>query len=328
MQILITGGAGFIGSHLSERLLDAGHSVVALDDLSTGETANLAQSSEHATFRFVEGCVLDEPLIRELVNEADYVVHLAAAVGVRLIMEQPLRSFRVNTVGTENVVTACSELKKPLLLASTSEVYGKNTADRLTETSDRILGATTVKRWSYAASKAFDEMVALMVAEQNGLDVRITRFFNTVGPRQSPAYGMVVPSLAKKAVDGEAITVHGDGMQTRCFCHVEDTVEAVVRLIDHPGGQSEVFNIGRPEEVTILDLASRIRSAADSESLILTVPYDEAFGSGFEDMRRRVPAIDKINDFVGWTPKVTLDEIIQDAVQDARAMGDRAFSSV
>ena len=318
MRILVTGGAGFIGSHLTELLIDDGHEVVTFDDLSTGDLANLERVRDHPNHRFVEGTILDRALLGAEVAKADKVVHLAAAVGVKLIMEQPLASFTTNTKGAEAVFDACLEHDKALLLASTSEVYGKNTSDELIETSDRVLGATTVKRWTYAASKAFDEMMALMLAEERGLDVTIIRFFNTVGPRQSPAYGMVIPSLAKQAVAGEPMTVHGDGLQTRCFCHVSDTVRAVSALVtsDRPSG--EVFNVGRPEEISILDLASAIRNEASSDSLIITVPYAEAFAPGFEDMRRRMPSIQKINEATGWSPVRSMDQIVADAVSDAK----------
>jgi UDP-glucose 4-epimerase len=316
---LITGGAGFIGSHLAETLLERGDSVVALDDLSTGRVSNLRNIADHPNFEFVVGSVLDELKVDELVHRCEVVVHLAAAVGVKLIVEQPLRSFTTNIRGSEIVVGAAHRYRRKILVASTSEIYGKNGHEPLRESADRILGTTSVARWSYSTAKAVDEILALAYHRERGLQSIVARLFNTVGPRQSPAYGMVIPRLVRQALAGEPLTVHGDGLQSRCFCHVTDVVRALVGLIDLEEAVGEVFNIGSADEVTILDLARRIVDRADSSSQIELVPYEAAYAEGFEDMRRRVPDTTKIQAYLGWRARRTLDDILSDAIADARA---------
>ncbi|MFB7864684.1 NAD-dependent epimerase/dehydratase family protein [Streptomyces sp. NPDC056069] len=320
LTYLVTGGAGFIGSHLSEALLHVGHSVVVLDDLSTGDLANLTEVRSHPRLRFEQGSVLDERLVDALTGQCDAVVHLAAAVGVRQIVEHPLRSFRTNVRGAEHVIEAAHRRGRPLLLASTSEIYGKNTSGPLTETADRVLGATTVARWSYSTAKAVDEILAFAYHREHGLPVTVVRLFNTVGPRQSPAYGMVVPRLVRQAVAGEPLTVHGDGRQRRCFAHVTDVVDALMRLLAHPGAVGHVFNVGTSEETSIGELAARIVHRVGSASPVRLVPYEEAYGSGygFEDMERRVPDTSRLRELTGWRPRHTLDDVLDAAITDAR----------
>ncbi|UNM14211.1 GDP-mannose 4,6-dehydratase [Streptomyces formicae] len=317
-KFLVTGGAGFIGSHLVDALLARGEPVVVLDDLSTGRMENLSRARRHGRFRFVHGSVLDAPLVDELVSGCDRIVHLAAAVGVKLIVEQPLKSFTVNTKGTETVIEAAHRHSRPVLIASTSEIYGKNSSGPLTETSDRILGSPSVSRWSYSTAKAVDEILAELYRREYGLNSTIVRFFNTVGPRQSPAYGMVIPRFARQAVRGEPLTVYGTGQQQRCFLHVNDVVAALLSLIDRPESQGETFNIGSDEEISILDLAARVIGSAKSTSTLQRVPYSAAYGPGFEDMERRVPDTTKLRAFTGWRPQRNLDDVLADAVADAR----------
>lgn len=316
---LITGGAGFIGSHLTETLLARGDRVIVLDDLSTGRMNNLGELRTHPNLRIEIGSVLDELRVDELVHRCDVVVHLAAAVGVRLIVDEPLRSFTTNIRGSEIVIGAAHRYRRKILVASTSEIYGKNGEEPLAETADRILGTTSVSRWAYSTAKAVDEILALNYHRERGLDAIITRLFNTTGPRQSPTYGMVIPRLVRQALDEEPLTVYGDGTQSRCFCHVRDVVDCLVALLDHPGASGQVFNVGSSEEVTIHDLARRIVSRAGSQSRIDLIPYDKAFTSGFEDMPRRVPDTTKVRDLVGWAPRLELDQILDDAIADARA---------
>lgn len=323
---LITGGAGFIGSHLTDALIARGDRVIVLDDLSTGRIANLEHLRGNPQLRIVPGSVSDTLLVDELVHEADVVVHLAAAVGVKLIIEQPLRSFTTNIRGSEIVINAAHRYRRKILVASTSEIYGKNGGEKLKETSDRHVGPPTVARWAYSEAKAVDEILALTYHRERQLPAIVARFFNTVGPRQSPAYGMVIPRLVRQAVANENVTVYGDGSQTRCFCHVRDTVRAVVGLLDHPGAIGEVFNIGTDREISIIDLASEIIRRAGSTSEIITVPYDEAYAKGFEDMRRRVPDTSKINALIGWEPTFTLEQILDESIGEARVEAHgRAF---
>ena len=326
---LITGGAGFIGSHLAEALIERGDRVVVLDDLSTGRLENLRGLDGNPALRVVNGSVLDELKVDELVHRCDVVVHLAAAVGVQLIVDEPLRSFTTNIRGSEIVVGAAHRYRRRILVASTSEIYGKNGAQPLTETADRILGSTSVSRWAYSTAKAVDEILALTYHRERGLESVVARLFNTVGPRQSPAYGMVVPRLARQAVAGAEVTVYGDGTQSRCFCHVADVVEALVGLLDRDDAIGEVFNIGASEEVSIHALAERIIQRAGSSSTIRLVPYADAYATGFEDMQRRVPDVTKLNSFMGWRARRSLDEILDDAIADARAereaLGDSAI---
>ena len=310
MRALVTGGAGFIGSHLVERLLGDGADVVALDDLSTGQRRNVASLLDHPRFRFVEGSVLDPPLVGELVAACDAVYHLAAAVGVRQILEQPRRSIAVNLHGTENVLAAAADHGARVLVASTSEVYGKNETPGLAEDADAVYGATSVTRWLYAVTKAADEHLALAYAQESRLPVAIVRLFNTIGPRQSGQYGMVVPRFVRQALRGEPLTVYGDGAQTRCFTYVDDAVTAMCALMTNATAAGEVFNVGQPREVTIGALAERVRALTGSTSPIVYVPYQEAYARGFEDMRRRVPDVSKLRRYTGFVPGVTLDEAI------------------
>lgn len=318
-RYLVTGGAGFIGSHLCESLLARGDSVVVLDNFSTGSASNLALVESHPDLRIVHGSVLDALQVDELVRDSDVVIHLAAAVGVKLIVEQPLRSFITNIRGSETVIEAAFRHRKKTLIASTSEVYGKNGAAPLHEGADRILGSPGIARWSYSTAKAVDEILAFAYHRERGLPVTIVRLFNTVGPRQSPAYGMVIPRLARQAVAGEPLTVYGNGNQTRCFCHVADVVEGLLLLLDHPDVAGEVFNIGGPEEISIVDLAKRVIETAASTSEVQLVPYAEVYDSGFEDMMRRVPDTTKVRTTTGWAPTRSLDDILKAAITDAVA---------
>ncbi|HEX3426031.1 MAG TPA: NAD-dependent epimerase/dehydratase family protein [Acidimicrobiales bacterium] len=315
---LVTGGAGFIGSHTVEALLARGDSVIAVDNLSTGSRVNLAAVEHHPRLRFVAGSVLDEPLVDELVNQSDVVIHLAASVGVKLIIEQPLRSFLNNVRGSEVVIGAAHRYRRTILVASTSEVYGKNGSRPLREDDDRLLGATSVSRWAYSTAKSVDEIMAFSYHRERGLPAIVTRLFNTVGPRQSPAYGMVIPRLVRQAVAGEPLTVYGDGLQTRCFCHVSDVVTALLLLLEEPLAVGEAFNVGAPEEVSILDLAQRIRAATGNRSPVVLVPYDEAYDPGFEDMRRRVPDISKLRGLTGWSPTRPLSAILDEVIAEAQ----------
>ena len=318
---LITGGAGFIGSHLVEALLNRGDLVIALDNLSTGRLRNLDDVGQHPNFRFVHGSVLDELVVDELVHESDVVVHLAAAVGVRLIVERPLRSFTTNIRGSETVIEAAHRYRRRILLASTSEIYGKNGNGGvpLVEDADRLLGSPSVARWAYSTAKVVDEILAYAYHRERGLATTVARLFNTVGPRQSPAYGMVIPRLVRQAVRGEPLTVYGDGRQTRCFCHVADVVDGLIRLLDDPRSHGEVFNLGSQEEVSIVDLAHRIVEKAGTPSPIELVPYEQAYAEGFEDMRRRVPDITKVRELTGWHPLRNLDDILAETIVEATA---------
>jgi UDP-glucose 4-epimerase len=318
MKALITGGAGFIGSHLAERLLESGSRVLALDDLSTGAMANIEHLIGQPGFEYRVGTVMDEPLVGELVDRCDVTVHLAAAVGVRLIVEQPVHTIETNVHGTEVVLNAVARKRKPVLIASTSEVYGKSTDTPFREDSDLVLGPTLHSRWAYACSKALDEWLALAYFREKKVPVTIVRLFNTVGPRQTGRYGMVLPRFAAQAVSGQPITVFGSGEQSRCFGHVRDAVEAITRLIAEPKARGQVFNIGSAEEVTINQLAERVRAAANSKSEIVHVPYDEAYAEGFEDMPRRVPDCSKLERTVGFKPATPLSRIIEDVLAHAR----------
>jgi UDP-glucose 4-epimerase len=317
MRALVTGGAGFIGSHLAQRLLAGGAEVWVLDDLSTGQRRNLLSVAEHPRFRFVEGSVLDRPLVEELAVASDAVYHLAAAVGVRRIIEQPRRSIEVNLHGTENVLATAPRGAR-VLIASTSEVYGKNDSPGLREDADAVYGATSVSRWLYAVTKAADEHLALAYARETGLAVVAVRLFNTIGPRQTGQYGMVVPRFVGQALRGEPITVYGDGQQTRCFTYVDDAVTAMCALMAHPAAAGEVFNVGQPREVTIDALAQRVLDLTGSASPIVHVPYDQVYSQGFEDMRRRVPDVSKLRRYTGFAPAITLDEALARIVAHLR----------
>jgi UDP-glucose 4-epimerase len=312
MQILVTGGAGFIGSHLCERLLTDGHVVTAIDDFSTGRTSNLSNLINSKKFTLVEGSILDVTILNPLVKEADYVFHLAAAVGVFNIVKNPLASLLTNIRGTENILEAAHAAKTPVFLTSSSEVYGKNISDSLKESDDRILGSPVTLRWSYSEAKAIDESLTYAYFVEKKLETRIVRFFNTVGPRQLGAYGMVVPRFVKSALANEPITIYGDGKQTRCFAHVFDVIDAVIAVAFAENTIGKVINIGNDFEISINGLAQKIIAETSSKSEVVFVPYEEAYGDGFEDMERRVPNIDLINQLVGWKPKRDLTTIISD----------------
>ena len=318
MRALITGGAGFIGSHLAERLLDEGHQVFVLDDLSTGSFENIAHLKGHPKFSYTIDTVTNESLLSELVDQCDVIFHLAAAVGVRLIVEAPVRTIETNVHGTEVVLRAAAKKNKVVVIASTSEVYGKSADVPFREDGDLALGPTSKHRWAYACSKAIDEFLALAYWKERKLPVIVVRFFNTVGPRQTGRYGMVVPTFVRQALDGQPITVYGDGMQSRCFTYVGDVVNALVKLCQEPRAIGEVFNLGNEEEVSIRELAERVKASTGSASPIVTIPYDQAYESGFEDMPRRVPDISKVRALIGFEPKVKLDEILQLVIADQR----------
>jgi len=318
MKVFITGGAGFIGSHLAQRLLERGDQVLVLDDLSTGSMDNIDQLVGRPGFEYRIGSATDVPLVAELVDRCDVTVHLAAAVGVRLIVEKPVHTIETNVRATEVVLGAAAKKQKLVVVASTSEVYGKAAKIPFVESDDLTLGPTTHSRWAYACSKALDEWLALAYWREKKVPVVVARFFNTVGPRQTGRYGMVLPSFAAQAIKGEPITVFGTGEQSRCFGHVNDAVEAVIRLMETPAAVGEVFNIGADEEVTILELAKRVKAAADSGSEIVFVPYSEAYAEGFEDMQRRVPDAGKLERAIGFRPRTPLAQIIDDVVADQR----------
>lgn len=312
MKILITGGAGFIGSHLTDRLVADGHQVTVVDNLSTGRKENLVAQLDGNKVEFVEGSILDLELIDHLIANTDYIFHLAAAVGVFNIVNHPLDSLLTNIRGTENVLEAAHKYTKPVFVTSSSEVYGKNVSDSLKESDDRILGAPVTLRWSYSEAKAIDESLAYAYWVEKKLETRIVRFFNTVGPRQLGAYGMVVPRFVKSALENQPITIYGTGEQTRCFGHVLDAVEAVVRIAFSENTIGKVINIGNDFEISINDLAKKVIEETNSKSEIVYVPYEQAYGDGFEDMERRVPNIDLIKSLVNWQPTRDLSNMIAD----------------
>lgn len=316
MRILVTGGAGFIGSHLVDRLLNEGHQVIALDNIATGRLENLVAHKNNPDFKFVCGSVLDQALLAQQVKTADYIFHLAAAVGVFTIVNKPLLSLVTNIRGTENVLEIASTSNIPVFLSSSSEVYGKNVSNSLRESDDRILGSPTMLRWSYSEAKAIDESLAYAYWMERKLPTRIVRFFNTVGPRQVGAYGMVVPRFISSAIKNEPITIYGTGEQTRCFGHVLDVIDAVISVAFSDKTIGQVINIGNDKEISMNDLAKKIIELTNSASKIEYIPYSEAYGDGFEDMERRVPNIDLINSLTGWKPKRGLNEIIKDVAQD------------
>ncbi len=319
MKALITGGAGFIGSHLADRLLEDGHDVMVLDNLSTGSIDNIAHLKGRTGFGYTIDSVTNESLLAELIDGCDVVFHLAAAVGVKLIVEQPVHTIETNVHGTEVVLKHANKKKKLVFIASTSEVYGKSTDVPFREAADVVMGPTTKHRWAYACSKLIDEFLALAYWKEKQLPVVIVRLFNTVGPRQTGRYGMVLPTFVRQALAGQPITVFGDGTQSRSFTYVGDVVDALVRLTHERRAVGEVFNIGNMGEVTISDLAERVKQMTGSCSPIQYVPYDQAYETGFEDMPRRVPDITKIRDFVGYEPKVKLDDIIRSVIEHMRA---------
>ena len=310
MNYLITGGAGFIGSHLAEKLIARGDQVVVLDNLSTGSTSNFAGISEK--IKFEQGNILDRDIIDKLVAESDYVVHLAAALGVLNIVNKPLESLRTNLQGSEVVLEACNKYRKPVLVASTSEIYGKNDKVPLNEEDDRIIGHPLKSRWSYSEAKAVDESLAYFYYLENKLLIRIVRFFNTVGPRQVGHYGMVVPRFVSAALANTPLFVYGSGNQIRCFCHVDDAVRALLLVMDSDKAIGQVFNVGNNQQISIMDLAKKVIDITGSSSKVEKIAYEDAYPDGFEDMQRRVPDISKIKQALGWTPEINLDQIIKD----------------
>jgi nucleoside-diphosphate-sugar epimerase len=318
-KVLITGGAGFIGSHLSELLLEQGTHVWVLDDLSTGSLANVEHLRSNPNFHLVVDSVLSYATVNELVHKCDVVYHLAAAVGVRLIVEQPVKTLVTNLRGTEIVLEHAHTFNKRVLVASTSEVYGDHREERpLSEDDRRIYGPTTQRRWAYADSKAMDEFLALAHNQESGLDVVIARLFNTVGPRQSGEYGMVIPRFVRSALAGQTLEIHGDGSQTRCFCHVQDTIRALHGLMES-GSTGEIFNVGSANRIGIRALAEQVIERTGSSSTVVDVPYDQVYGHGIEDMLHRIPSIDKITAAIGWTPTRTLDDILSDVIAFERS---------
>ena len=318
MRVLITGGAGFIGSHLAERFLEQRHEVSVLDNLSTGSIDNIAPLKSNPCFRYAIDSVTNEPLLAEMIDASDVVFHLAAAVGVKLIVEQPVHTIETNVHGTEVVLKHANKKKKLVFIASTSEVYGKSTVVPFRETADLVLGPTEKHRWAYACSKLIDEFLALAYWKEKRLPVVVVRLFNTVGPRQTGQYGMVLPTFVRQALAGKPITVFGDGTQSRSFTYVGDVVDALVNLATEPRAVGGVFNIGNTGEVTIRGLADRVKEMTGSSSPIQLVPYDEAYEAGFEDMPRRVPDITKLRELIGYEPKVALDEIIRSVIEHIR----------
>ena len=321
MKTLITGGAGFIGSHLAERLLTDGHEVQVLDNLSTGSIDNISHLKGTKGFTYRIDSVTNEPLLAEMIDGSDVIFHLAAAVGVRLIVDQPVHTIETNVHGTEVVLEHANKKKKLVCIASTSEVYGKSTDVPFRETADSVLGPSSKHRWAYACSKLIDEFLALAYWKEKKLPVVIARLFNTVGPRQTGEYGMVLPTFVRQALAGEPLTVFGDGKQSRSFTYVGDVVGALVQLVQEPRAVGEVFNIGNTDEVTIRDLAERVKALTASPSDIRCVPYDKAYEAGFEDMPRRVPDISKINSLIGYEPTLALDDIVRTVIEDVRRHG-------
>jgi UDP-glucose 4-epimerase len=316
---LVTGGAGFIGSHLSEALVGAGHRVLVLDDLSTGRRENIAHLANRSDFEFVQADIRDRAALAALMPRVDAVFHLAAAVGVRLVVESPVRTVETNVIGTAQVLELASDLGKPVLITSSSEVYGKSTHVPFSEDDDILFGPTRVGRWSYGCSKALDEYLALAYARERGLRVVVVRLFNTTGPRQTGRYGMVLPRFVRQALVGEAITVHGDGTQRRCFCYVGDVVDALTKLIGDAQAAGRVFNVGSDEEVTIFALAERVRRIAGSASEIVRIPYEEAWDDQFEDMPRRIPDLTRIRERIGFRARTTLDQTIARVIEYERS---------
>jgi UDP-glucose 4-epimerase len=314
MRYLITGGAGFIGSHLAERLVRDGHSVVIMDDLCTGAIHNIERLKNHPSCDYIIDTIFNRPLLAELVDDCDVIFHLAASVGVRLIVESPVRTIDTNVKGTEGVLECAAKKKKKVLIASTSEVYGKASKIPFSEDDDLVMGPTCKGRWSYACSKAIDEFLALAYWKEHRLPVVIARLFNTVGPRQTGRYGMVLPTFVRQALLCQPLTVYGDGTQSRCFAHVSDTVEALIGLSEHPQAVGEIFNIGSQQEITIGELAELVKTMAHSSSAIEYVPYDEAYEEGFEDMHRRVPDISKIQRLINFQPTKNTHEIVQSVI--------------
>lgn len=318
MKYLITGGAGFIGSHLSDALIQRGDQVTVLDNLTTGNKSNIAHLIPNSGFKLIEGSILDRDLVDQTVQSVDHVLHFAAAVGVFNIINKPLESLTTNLRGTENILEAASKYQREVLIASSSEIYGKNSGGPLNEESDRVIGSPLKSRWSYSEAKAIDESMAIFYHLERDLVVRIVRLFNTVGPRQVGHYGMVVPRFVAAALRNEPLTVYGSGEQSRCFCHISDAVAGILAIIDSKATIGDAFNVGNNIEITINDLARQIIETTGSQSEITTVEYESAYTAGFEDMHRRIPDITKIEKTVGWTPKLTLQDIILDVANHLR----------
>jgi len=318
MRYLVTGGCGFIGSHLADLLVGQGHDVIALDNLSTGRFENVAELESNDRFRMVVGNVKDDDLVLELIHQVDAVFHLASAVGVKLIMERPVETIDTIYQGTECVLRHANRYHKPVLITSTSEVYGKSDDVPFREDGDRLAGPTSKHRWAYACVKALDEFLALAYWKESRLPVVIARLFNTVGPRQTGRYGMVIPNFVNSALEDRPLMVHGDGQQKRCFCHVLDVVEALIALMNCPSARGSVVNVGSDEEVTIRELAERVLQRAGKQGEIRAVPYESVYGEGFEDMLRRVPSIERVETLVGWRPNRSLDQILDDVVREMR----------
>jgi UDP-glucose 4-epimerase len=327
MRYLVTGGCGFIGSHLVEQLISHGHDVTVLDDLSTGRIENLQDCLTNKKLRLVRGSVTDPLAVESSMQDADAVFHLASAVGVRLIMNQPIESIDTMVIGTQNVLKYANRLRLPLLLTSTSEVYGKSKDVPFDEDGDRLAGPTTKHRWAYACAKALDEFMALAYWRTNGLPVIVVRLFNTVGPRQSADYGMVVPNFIQRALADQPLEIHGQGSQTRCFCHVADVVRGLISLINCPQAFGQVINLGSCDEISVTDLAKRIIAELQSESSLVRIPYIDIYGEGFEDMQRRMPSISKAHRLIGWYPEKGLSEIIHDVAKHLSVKSELGGSS-
>jgi len=314
MKILITGGAGFIGSHLAEKLLERGHEVFIIDNLWTGKLANIGKIQNHKKFHLVVDTILNESVMNELIFKVDHIYHLAASVGVKNIMDHPVETLDINVKGTETVLRLANRFKKKVLIASTSEVYGKHVEHAVSEDDDRVMGSVKKRRWAYACSKTLDEFQALAYFDEKKLPVVIGRLFNTVGPRQTGQYGMVLPSFVQSALLGKPISVYGDGTQSRSFAHVNDVVQAITKLMDEPAAEGEIFNVGNDTEVTINELAQKIREMTGSDSEIEHIPYEKAYGPGFEDMKRRCPNIEKVRKLIGFEPSYDLTAMIQSVI--------------
>ena len=314
MKILITGGAGFIGSHLTEKLLDLGHEVFVIDNLWTGKLTNLKNIQSNERFHLVVDTILNESVMNELIFKVDHIYHLAAAVGVRNIMDHPVETLDINVKGTETVLRLTNRFKKKILIASTSEIYGSHLDHSLSEDDNRIMGTVKKRRWAYACSKTLDEFLALAYFDEKKLPVVIARLFNTVGPRQTGRYGMVLPNFVQSALLGKPITVFGEGTQSRSFTHVKDVVEAVIKLMDEPKAEGDIFNVGNDHEISINELAQKVKEMAGSDSEIEHIPYEKAYGPGFEDMERRCPNIKKLKDLIGFKPGYDLETIIQSVI--------------
>ena len=311
---LITGGAGFIGSHLSEELLNQGHHVLVIDDLSTGDVNNISHLFDNEKFHFARACIRDDIVLDRLASQSDIIIHLAAAVGVQLIVERPVHTIETNVMGTQAVLSSALRYRCRVLLASSSEVYGKGNSVPFTEEDDVVLGSTSKSRWAYAESKMIDESLALAYSREYGLDVVPFRLFNTVGPKQTGQYGMVIPRFVQQSLKNEPITVYGDGSQKRCFCDVRDVVRAIIGLAENLNATGKVVNIGAQEEISILELAHLIKKKTESKSKIMTIPYSEAYADGFEDMQYRKPSIARIKSLIGWRPEYSLDEILENII--------------